>query len=172
MSRESDGHTGVEYEVLSRLSVQPRADRLAVVLTRLREADWRQHYIVHFQSASGVGRILASLCGAKPFQGCPVVGDCRYAVLLSRSPGERAPHEPSLKDWFARFVAALDEASRHFVRAAESWGAGRVVLAESGLFVPPLEGILQAFSPGPGEVLRLPDDVWSPPPVDRLPGGR
>jgi len=38
--RKTDGHTGVEYEALSRLVVQPRAERVTVVLTRLREADW------------------------------------------------------------------------------------------------------------------------------------
>jgi hypothetical protein len=47
--RKTDGHTGVEYEVLSRLSIQPRGERLTVALARLREADWWQHYVLHSQ---------------------------------------------------------------------------------------------------------------------------
>jgi hypothetical protein len=158
--KETDGHTGVEYDVVCQFSIQPRVERLTIALTRLREADWWRHYVMHIEGRSEMGAILGAVCGARPFSGCPVVGECRYVVLLSCPPDQRASRESVLREWFARLVAALDEASRHWLRAMEEWGIGKVVLGEAGVVVPPLSKVLEVFSPPVPERLRLTDGLW------------
>jgi len=115
---------------------------------------------LHIEAAAEMGAILGAVCGAGRFRGCPVVGDCRYVVLLSCAPGEQVPREDVLRERFTRLAGGLDEASRHWLRAMEAWAAGKVILGEAGLTVPSLSAVLESFSPPLREKLRLPEGLW------------
>jgi len=147
--------------VIAKLAIRPRIEQVTVALVRLREASWRRHYVIHVDGRPGMGRILGALLGAKSFEGCPVVGCCLYAAVLSCGPGEREPRQDAIKGWFQNLVFAVDEASRQWVKALEAWEAGRAALLPTGLVAPPLVEVLEKFQPEPGQRVHFPEEVWN-----------
>lgn len=139
---ETDGHTGIHYDILHKETLNPEGE---IIVTKLWIDRERKVNVVHLPLTERVLKVLPVLkaVGFREFFSCPLHSfkECACLAITPDVKWQDNSNPKHMAEFTLRFIGLTEE---HWCRAKNSWETLSRIFKEYGREVPALELLLKA----------------------------